>query len=114
MPSLTKGESWTQKRDPACGSLSRARKAELLPNVTSQIAMRIAGGFKEAELLESVESVSGSQRDEMCSEHPKKVAFFFFFSGYLYALYIIIFNVFSHTSSYSDKELLSPFYRYEN
>lgn len=38
----------------------------------------------EAELLEEVESMSGSQLDVICSEHAPKVAFFLL-SGHLYA-----------------------------
>ncbi|KAM5241782.1 uncharacterized protein RBU33_027017 isoform 1-T4 [Hipposideros larvatus] len=36
------------------------------------------GRFKDAELLEGVESVSGSQLDEMCTEHLQKQNGFFF------------------------------------
>lgn len=73
--------------------------------------MRIADTSKDAELLESIESTSESQLDEMCHECiPKQVTIFFSDNLYM-PLYIRVLNVFSSTSSYSGEEILFPFYR---
>lgn len=54
------------------------------------------GRFKDAELLEGVESVSGSQLDEMCTERLQKQNGFFFPVVMYMPLCIIILDVFSH------------------
>ena len=57
-----------------CGFLSRARKIELLADVTSQLSMGTAGSFKGAGLHEGVESPAGGE----CSEHLQEQSGIFF------------------------------------
>lgn len=70
----------------ACGCLSRARKIELLANVTSQLSMGIAESFKDAELLEGVKFMPGSQLNESAVNSSQNKVAYFFSSGYLYVL----------------------------
>lgn len=74
--------------------------------------MGTAGGFKDAEFCEGGESVSKSQLDEMCSEQMQKQSGTFSFSVVVsMPLSLTALNVFSHTSSYSGEEVVSPLYR---
>lgn len=72
--------------------------------------MGTAGGFKDAEFREGGESVSKSQLDEMCSEQMQKQSGTFSVVVSM-PLYLTALNVFSHTSSYSGEEVVSPLYR---